>query len=140
MDGLDYLEIRNLIHRYADLLDRGDADQASELFEHAAFHVGEQPEPISRPGQNQMAQVFREWIAYFPEREGTPTTRHVTTNLIIEQDGPGKARAQSYVIVTQSDDTRSMKPVMGATYHDRFEKGAAGWRFVERRLLPYGAN
>ena len=139
MDAADYLEIQALVHRYADLLDQGDADGAGALFEHAVFFLDEQSEPLSRFGENRMPQVFREWFRFFPERAGRPNTRHVTANLIVEQDGPGKVKAQCCVMVFQPDDA-SVRALMSATYHDRFEKTGGRWRFSERRLLAYGLN
>lgn len=139
VDAADYLEIQALVHRYADLLDRGDAEGAGALFEHAAFFLDEQSEPLSRSGENRMPQVFREWFRFFPESAGRPNTRHVTANLIVEQDGAGKVKAQSYVMVFQPDDA-SVRALMGATYRDRFEKAAGRWRFSERRLLAFGPN
>jgi 3-phenylpropionate/cinnamic acid dioxygenase small subunit len=140
MDALDHLEIQNLIYRYGDLLDRGLVDDAGALFEHAEFHVEGQSETLSRRGQNRMAQVFQQWIGHFPERAGRPTTRHATSNLIVEPDGQNRARAQSYVIVFQSGSPISMQSSMGATYSDRFVKIGGRWRFAERTLRPFGQN
>jgi hypothetical protein len=140
VNALDYFKIQNLIYRYPDLLDRGNLDQASALFEHAEFHLEGQPEPLSRPGQNRMTQVFQEWIRLFAQRGGRPDTRHVTSKLIIEKDGLNSAIAQSYVVVVQSDGTMSIQTVMGAAYCDKFEKIQGHWRFAEWRLSPFGPN
>jgi len=139
LNAWDYLEIQALVHRYADLLDQGDADGAGALFEHAGFFLDEQSEPISRSGENRMPQVFREWFRFFPERAGRPNTRHVTANLIVEQDSAGRVKAQSYVMVFQPVGA-SVRALMGATYRDRFEKAEGRWRFAERRLLAFSPN
>ena len=89
MDALDYFAIQNLIHRYADLLDRGKIDEVGALFDHADVYMPGEPEPWSRAGQNKMAEIFRQWTRFFPDADGRPRTRHVTTNLIIEEDGRG---------------------------------------------------
>ena len=140
MDALDYFEIRNLVHRYANLLDCGDAEKAGALFEEARFYVEGQSEPFSTPGRNAMAHVFREWIGFFPQVAGRPNTRHVTTNCVIEADGPDRARAQSYVFVFQSGAQRLLEPAAGALYRDRFVKIGGRWRFSERRLSPFGTT
>ncbi len=151
MDALDYFAIQNLVYRYADLLDRGKIDEVGALFDHADVYMPDEAEPWSRAGQNRMAEIFRQWTRFYPEADGRPRTRHVTTNLIIEPDGPGRAKTQSYVIVFQSTDTMTLQPIIGGTYYDRFEKVDGNWRFTERReemslfgdlsnhlLQPYG--
>lgn len=138
MDALDYFAIQNLIYRYADLLDRGKLDEAGALFDHSDFYVGGVAEPLSRAGQNCMAQVFREWMSMFPEAGGVPSTRHVTTNLIIETDGADRARTQAYVIIFQSGKALPVQAALGGDYSDRFQKIDGQWRFIERRLQPFG--
>jgi len=151
MDALDYFAIQNLIHRYADLLDRGKVDEVGALFDHADVYMPGEVEPGSKAGQNRMAEIFRQWTRFYPEADGRPRTRHVTTNLIIEPDGPNRAKTQSYVIVFQSTPTFTIQPIIGGTYNDKFEKLNGEWRFTERReemnlygdlsnhlLQPYG--
>ena len=43
MDALDYFAIQNLIHRYADLLDRGKVDEVGALFDHADVYMPDDP-------------------------------------------------------------------------------------------------
>ncbi|HTJ62214.1 MAG TPA: nuclear transport factor 2 family protein [Alphaproteobacteria bacterium] len=135
MDALDYFAIQNLIHRYADLLDRGKVDEVGALFDHADVYMPDDAEPWSRAGKNRMAEIFRQWTKFYPEADGRPRTRHVTTNLIIDPDGPNRAKTQSYVIVFQSNEIESfpIQPIIGGTYNDRFEKVNGEWRFIERR-------
>ena len=151
MDALDYFAIQNLIYRYADLLDRGKIDEVGALFDHADVYMPGDAEPWSRAGQNRMAEIFRQWTRFYPEADGRPRTRHVTTNLIIEEDGHNRAKTQSYVVVFQSLEDFPLQPIIAGTYNDRFEKVNGQWRFIERReemslfgdlrhhlLQPYG--
>ena len=151
MDASDYFAIQNLIYRYADLLDRGKVDEVGALFDHANVYMPGDPEPWSRAGQNRMAEIFRQWTRFYPEAGGRPRTRHVTTNLTIEPDGPNRAKTQAYVIVFQSLEDFPIQPIIGGTYYDKFEKMDGAWRFTERReemslfgdlsrhlLQPYG--
>lgn len=150
MEAEDYFAIQNLVYRYADLLDRGQIDAVAAMFNHADVYMPGEEQPWSRAGQNRMGEIFREWTRFYPET-GTPRTRHVTTNLIIEPDGLGRARSQSYVIVFQSTPSLPLQPIIGGTYRDRFEQVDGTWRFSERRedmalfgdlthhlLKPYG--
>ena len=132
MDANDYFAIQNLVYRYAMLLDRGDIDGMAALFDHANIYMPGDTEPWSKPGQNRMGTIMREWTRIYPET-GTPRTRHVTTNLLIEPDGPGRARSQSYVIVFQATPDFALQPIIGGSYLDRFERVDGAWRFSERR-------
>jgi 3-phenylpropionate/cinnamic acid dioxygenase small subunit len=127
----DYYAIQNLVYRYCDRLDRGDLDGMSSLFAHADVYLPADPNPIRDPGR--IAALYGQYTRIYPDT-GTPKTRHVTTNLIIEPDGDAAARAQSYVIVFQATDTFRLQPVIGGRNHDRFARVDGVWRFSERRI------
>lgn len=132
MTADDYQAIANLIHAYADRIDRGDLDGMAALFAEADLYVAAEPEPIRRDPAR-VAATFRQYTRIYPDT-GTPKTRHVTTNLIIEPDGEGRARTQCYFVVFQAAGALSLQPVIAGRYNDRFEKVAGAWRFRERRI------
>ena len=132
MDAMDYFAIQNLIYKYAALIDQGDLDGVGAMFDHADVYFPGDTEPASRAGQNTIGLQMREWTRLYPET-GNPRTRHVTTNLLIEADGPGRAKSQCYVVVFQSTPSFKMQPIIGGTYRDRFAKVDGVWRFAERR-------
>lgn len=131
MTADDYFAIQNLIYRYCDRIDRGDFDGIGALFAHAAIHVPALPEPLR--GAARIAGMYREFTRVYPD-SGTPKTRHVTSNVIIEPDGEAAARAQSYVLVHQAAPELPLQPIIGGRYFDRFEKVGGTWRFSERRM------
>ena len=131
MTADDYFAIQNLLFRYCDLLDRGDLDGMANLFAHASFYVPADPAPIRSAAR--IAELYRQYTRIYPD-SGTPKTRHVTTNVMIEPEGENKARAQSYVIVFQATQTLSLQPVIGGRNNDRFERVDGRWRFSERRI------
>jgi hypothetical protein len=71
------------------------------------------------------------------EDNGTPHTKHVTTNLMVNVDEEaGTATARSYFTVLQAlPDSLALQPIIAGRYHDRFEKVDGAWRFSERRML-----
>ena len=131
MTADDYFAIQNLVYRYCDRLDRGDLDGMAALFADADFYVPASAEPIRDPGR--IAALYRQYTRIYPD-SGTPKTRHVTTNLMIEPDGADCARAQSYVIVFQATDTFRLQPVIGGRNVDRFARVGGAWQFSERRI------
>lgn len=131
-DATDYFSILNLIHRYAECIDEGDFDRVGLMFEHADVYMPGDVEPSVKAGTRDFAPLLKAWTRLYPET-GTPCTRHVTTNHIIEFDGPTQARARSNFTVLQKTAELHLQPIIAGSYHDRFEKAEDGWRFVERR-------
>jgi hypothetical protein len=67
--------------------------------------------------------------------DGTPRTKHVTTNIAIEIDQEaGTAVSRSYFTALQSLPDLALQPIVSGRYHDRFERRDGHWRFVERRV------
>lgn len=131
MDFADYHAIQNLIFRYCDYLDRGDFHAMGQLFAHADVYLGAVEQPI-RSDAEALADMYQDFVKMYAD--GTPRTRHVTTNLIIEADGPGHAWAQSYVTVFQSTDALSLQPIVGGRNLDKFINRDGVWYFSERRV------
>ena len=70
--------------------------------------------------------------------DGTPRTRHVTTNLIIDVDEEaGTGTCRSYVTVFQQTDDFPLQPVYQNRYEDRFERVDGTWRFEHRRMCDH---
>jgi hypothetical protein len=131
MEADDYAAIQNLVYRYCDRLDRGDFDGVGQLFAAADVHFPAAGQCFRRDPAG-VAAVYRSWVRLYPD--GTPRTRHVTSNLIIEADGPNCATAQSYILVYQDAPGCPLQPIVGGRYADRFTREDGVWRFAERRM------
>lgn len=126
----DYLQILNLLYTYAECIDTGDLDGAAALFSDARVKVrGE-----SRDGTVDAAGVREIWegfIAIYPD--GTPRTKHVITNPIVEfDDTETRATCRSYYTVVQQTEDFPLQIVCAGRYHDEFEKVGGTWRFSFR--------
>lgn len=129
MDTADYIAIQNLLHRYCDLLDRGDLDGVGALFAHATVHVPAEDEPFRNDAKG-LAESYNKFVRIY--EDGTPRTRHLCSNIILEANGPDRAKAQSYVMVFQAADKFPLQPLIAARYQDTFERADGTWRFSER--------
>ncbi len=129
MDAADYFAIQNLLHRYCDCMDRGNLDGVGEIFAHAIVHLPAVDTPFDKDPVG-LANNYKKYVRIY--EDGTPRTRHVSTNLIIDPDGPNRAKAQSYVMVFQATDELPLQPLVAARYQDTFEKVDGTWRFAER--------
>jgi len=124
-------QIEALVYRYAELLDSGDLDGVAALFEHASWGSGTRTERMH--GADQVRRMYDGVILY---EDGTPRTKHVITNLVIDhEDGATQASARSYFTVLQQKDG-TLQPVIAGRYHDRFEQVDGEWRFAERIIHP----
>ena len=124
-------QIEALVYRYAELLDQGDLDGVAALFEHAAWGSGTRTERMQ--GTDQVRRMYDGVILY---EDGTPHTKHVITNLVIEHDeGSPHAMARSYFTVMQAHEG-VLQPIIAGRYHDRFEQVDGTWRFAERIIHP----
>jgi hypothetical protein len=131
-DAVDYFEIQNLLHRYSDAVDRGAFEEVGEMFRYADVYFPGDESPAVKAGTGDFGAHLTRWTRRFPET-GTPRTRHLCTNLIIDFDDDRHARTQTYFVVFQGTDTLPLQPIITGGYRDRFEKVDGTWRFVERR-------
>ena len=131
----DICLIRNLVYRYADLVDRGDFTAVAELLADATILTGapgsDSPEVV---GVEAVEAMYRSFARLY-EDDGTPHTLHVTTNVLVEIcEDSGSASARSYAMVFQAVDDFPLQPIIGVRYYDRFQKSGVEWRFAERRI------
>src|SRR5829696_3698032 len=66
--------------------------------------------------------------------DGTPRTKHVVTNVVVDVDSPepDAASARSYFTVLQAVDGVPLQPIVAGRYHDQFARIEHVWRFTER--------
>lgn len=129
-----HVQIANLVYRYAELIDTGDYAGIGHLFADATIETGE-GETYS--GASEIQAMYEQWTRRYPDN-GTPHTRHVTTNPIIEyDDDTGTGTCRSYVMVFQSTDVLPLQPIITNRYHDRFVRDGETWRFDHRLMLDF---
>ena len=127
----DYLAIKNLIHRYPQYADKGDFDGVGRTLGNTTMgKLGEEPAFLAE-GAEKFAHNYAETVRRFPDRN-TPRTRHLIGNVIVEDDGPEKARTEAYVVVFQQTGKLPLQPIIAGTFFDRFAKIDGEWRMVER--------
>ena len=82
-------------------------------------------------GRDAIEKTLRDNLIVY--EDGTPRTKHVTTNIVIEVDEQaGTAVARSYFTALQALPDMALQPIVSGRYHDRFERRDGQWRFVER--------
>lgn len=128
----DYFAIQNLIFRYCLLVDSADFEGVGALFDRADLHYDMGSAPYHRDPVA-IVRSLRHAVKLYADK-GSPLTRHVCTNVIIEPDGEGEARAESSVMVFQATPNLPLQPIIGGRYHDRFARSDGVWHFTRRRF------
>ena len=119
----DEQQIANLLFRYADLIDAGRFDEVGALFAHGTY--------AGVPGA-QVADLIRSVVILY--EDGTPRTRHVTTNVAIVVGDDDTATSTAIFNVHQCAPGLPLQPILIGTYRDRFERAGGEWRFAERAM------
>jgi len=120
--------ITNLLYRYAELMDAGELEQVAALFVHARVTMagGQVIE-----GAEPLLTTWRAFVRIHPC--GTPRTRHVVTNPIVEVDEvAGTATCRSVYTVYQQTPDLPFQAIAGGRYHDSFTRVDGVWRFATR--------
>ncbi|NLP64837.1 nuclear transport factor 2 family protein [Paraburkholderia sacchari] len=130
MTADDYIQIQNLVHRYAYLIDSGRWKELGDLFADADVYIAGELAVHRDP--EKLEDLWRQYVRLYAN--GTPKTHHVITNLTIEEVGPEEARTHCYVLVVQQTAALPLQPIITGDYLDRFVKSEGKWRFAERRI------
>ncbi|MUM20731.1 nuclear transport factor 2 family protein [Mycobacterium sp. CBMA271] len=129
-DLADRLAITDLLYRYAELMDEGDFDRVGELLGRGSF--GGERGSVS--GASAITKLFFTSTRRYREAGGTPRTRHLVLNPIIEVMGDGTASARSTFCVVQATDQLPLQPIVVGRYLDTFGRDEQGWHFSSRRV------
>jgi 3-phenylpropionate/cinnamic acid dioxygenase small subunit len=125
-----YEAIRNLLGTYCELMDRGDFTGLAAL-----FAEGRLADEHGNVFASDAATIEKMWVGQTLLYDGSPRTRHITANPIIEVDEEaGAATCRSTYVVFQGTDAMPLQPIVSGRYADSFRRDANGsWRWAERR-------
>lgn len=126
-------EIQNLVFGYAERIDLGDFEGVADLLAHADIRF-EGGDAVTR-GRDAVLQMYSGTTRRYDDC-GTPKTKHMTSNLIVELDeAEGRATCRSYYVVFQQTPELPLQPIIAGRYHDEFERVDGAWRFSARRIF-----
>lgn len=126
-------DIENLIYLYAERIDRGDLPGVAELFRNG--EIVSTVHNTRHAGYDEVLGLYQQSCRIYPDT-GTPKTRHLTTNVIIELHECGSmANARACFTVLQATEKLPLQPIISGRYEDSFRSGAAGWEFARREMF-----
>lgn len=129
-----HIAVPNLIALYAEAIDDGDFDRLADLLADAA--VTTEGTDVEVRGRDAVLALYTTWTRRY-EDDGTPKTKHVTTNLILDIDeDAGTASARSYFTVLQATPDLPLQPIITGRYRDTFTRTPDGtWGFATRHMV-----
>ena len=127
--------ITNLIYHYAELIDGGDLDGVARLFEHGRIcGVENGPPETVFEGTARVREMYD--MATRIYEDGTPKTKHNTTNVQLDIDeAGGTARSTSYYCVTQATPDLPLQVIITGHYKDTFQRLDGAWWFDSRTMF-----
>jgi SnoaL-like domain len=128
--GRNVAEISALVYGYSDRIDSGDLEGLADLLADAGFGAGTGP---LLSGRDQVLDLYKKTVRIYDN--GTPLTKHLVTNLVVEvDDAMLAASSRSYFTVMQAAPGKPLGPIVSGRYNDKFAKVDGSWRFSERRI------
>lgn len=126
--------IENLLYTYAERIDAGDFDGVADLFRHGRIHGAEGGPPGTVfEGYDGVRALYAR--AARLHDDGTPRTRHLTTNARIEVDErAGTATSASSYLVTQATPDLPLQVIVTGRYRDTFHCVDGTWSFDTRTM------
>lgn len=128
-------QIENLMYTYAERIDAGNLEGVADLFANGRIVASPEAQvETAVSGRDEVLGMYQGSTRLYPC--GTPRTKHVTTNAIIEvDDDAGTASARSYYTVFQQLDDFPLQPIITGRYHDTFHRIDGEWWFDQRTML-----
>jgi 3-phenylpropionate/cinnamic acid dioxygenase small subunit len=121
--------ISNLLFQYAEYIDDGQLDSAADMFSHAQIKISSRQDQFI--GKDELLALWKKIIILYPC--GTPKTKHVITNPIIQIDESlGVAKVKSYFNVFQPDQNQVIHLILSGRYYDEFQLQNEKWVWTHR--------
>ena len=128
-----YMAIMNLYATYARTIDAGNMTGLGEIFARADFSSASMG--VHHRGREAVTNHFSNRVKIYAD--GTPRTKHVTTNHLIEiDDEAGTATGHAYFTVLQElPGTKRLNIICAGRYEDAFAREDGRWHFVKRHII-----
>lgn len=123
--------IENLVYAYAELIDAGDLTGVADLFRNGRILASP---GVVFEGADQVRSMYVAATRLYDD--GTPRTRHVTTNVAVEvAEDDLTATARSYYTVLQQTEEIPLQAIIAGRYRDTFHRVDGRWCFDTREMF-----
>lgn len=120
--------ITKLVYTYAERMDAGDFDGVADVFERATLTFEGYGDAVA--GRDAIARLYERSTRRY--EDGTPRTKHVMTNVLVDVDDTGdSATSRSYFTVLQAlPGALALQPVIAGRYRHSYARDDHGWHVV----------
>ena len=124
--------ITKLIYTYAERIDAGDFAGVGELLEHATLTFEGFGDAVA--GREAIEGLYTRTTRRY--EDGTPRTKHVMTNVIVDVADDGTAASsRSYFTVLQAvPGSFPLQPVIAGRYRHTYERVEDHWRVAAMHI------
>ena len=125
--------ITKLVYTYAERIDAGDFAGIGELFAHATLTFEGYGDAVS--GREAIQDLYTRSTRRY--EDGTPRTKHVMTNVIVDVADDGqRAASRSYFTVLQAvPRALALQPVIAGRYRHTYELVQGHWRVATMHVM-----
>jgi ketosteroid isomerase-like protein len=125
--------VTKLIYTYAERIDAGDFAGVAEVLEHATLTFEGFGDAVT--GRDAIEQLYTRTTRRY--EDGTPRTKHVMTNVIVDIGDNGvAASSRSYFTVLQAvPGELALQPVIAGRYRHTYERVDDRWRVTTMHII-----
>jgi hypothetical protein len=125
--------IAKLMYTYAERIDAGDFSGVADTFASATLTFEGFGDAVS--GREAVQSLYERTTRRYAD--GTPRTKHVITNIIVDVADDGtSARGRSYFTVLQAvTGGLALQPIIAGRYRNEFALSDGRWRFSSVHII-----
>jgi ketosteroid isomerase-like protein len=125
--------IATLLYTYAERIDAGDFAGVADVFAQATLTFEGFGDAIS--GAAAVQALYERTTRRY--EDGTPRTKHVMTNLMVEvADDAASAASRSYFTVLQAvPGALALQPIIAGRYRHTYARADGRWHFTSMHIL-----
>ena len=128
----DEQSIKNILYEYGYRIDAGDFAGIGELFADATLTAD--GTDVDVRGADAIQKYYESSTRIY-EDTGTPKTKHVFSNLLIEIDEEGAlATSRANYFVMQQTDALPLQIIVSGRYEHRYSKRDGRWRLTHKKF------
>ena len=125
--------ITRLIYTYAERIDAGDFAGVAELFEHATLTFEGFGDTVN--GREAIERLYARSTRRY--EDGTPKTKHVMTNVVVDvaEDGATAASRSYFTVLQAVPGELALQPVIAGRYRHTYQKVDGHWRVATMHVI-----
>jgi ketosteroid isomerase-like protein len=125
--------IAKLMYTYAERIDAGDFAGIADVFADATLTFEGFEDGVS--GRKAVQSLYERTTRRY--ENGTPRTKHVITNIIVDvaDDGASATSRSSFTVLQAVPGALALQPIIAGRYHDGFAYVQGQWRFTSVHII-----